>query len=47
MFLWRIVVAFVSIGNEKLWIHTELRKIKFDQGRTPEKSQKRVDGPDV
>ncbi|CAO2634722.1 hypothetical protein LEMLEM_LOCUS22777, partial [Lemmus lemmus] len=25
-------------GDERLWIHSELRKIRFDQGRPPEKS---------
>ena len=38
MLLWKRCFAFVSIGNEGLWIHSELRKIMFDQGRPPEKS---------
>ena len=33
MLLWRRGFAFVFPGNEKLWIHSELRKIRFDQGR--------------
>ena len=37
MLLWRRGFAFVSTGNERLWIHSELRKIRFDQGRPPEK----------
>ena len=32
MLLWRRDFAFVSTGNERLWIHSELRKIRFDQG---------------
>ena len=47
MLLWRRDFAFVSTRNEKLWIHSELRKIRFDQGRPPEKSPVRTDGPDV
>ena len=35
MLLWRRSFAFVSTGNERLWIHSGLRKIKFDQGRPP------------
>ena len=31
MLLWRSDFAFVSTGNERLWIHSELRKIRFDQ----------------
>ena len=38
MLLWRRDFAFVSTGNERLRIHSELRKIRFDEGRTPEKS---------
>ena len=38
MLLWRRDFAFVSTGNEKLWIHSEFRKIRFDQGRPPERS---------
>ena len=45
--LWRRDFAFVSTENERLWIHSELRKIQFDQGRLPEKSQAGIDGPDV
>ena len=47
MFLWRRGFAFVFTGNERLWIHSELRKIRFDQGRLPEKSLVGMDGPDV
>ena len=47
MLLWRRDFAFVSTENEKLWIHSELRKIKFHQGRPPEKSLTGIDGPDV
>ena len=47
MLLWRRDFAFVSTGNERLWIHFELRKIRFDQGRPPEKSLVGTDGPDV
>ena len=47
MLLWRRDFAFVSTGNERLWIHYELRKIRFDQGRPPEKSPVGTDGPDV
>ena len=36
MLLWRRGFAFVSTGNEGLWIHSGLRKIRFDQGRPPE-----------
>ena len=32
MLLWRRNCAFVSTGNERLWIHSELRKISLDQG---------------
>ena len=38
MFLWRKAFAFVSTGNERLWIHLRLRKIRFDHERSPEKS---------
>ena len=44
---WRRDFAFVSTENERLWIHSELRKIRFDQGRPPEKSPLGTDGPDV
>ena len=47
MLLWRRDFAFVSKGNERLWIHSELRKIRFGQGRPPEKSPVGTDGPDV
>ena len=45
--LWRRGFAFVSTGNERLWIHSELRKIWFDQGRLPERSPVERDGPHV
>ena len=47
MLLWRRDFAFLSTGNERLWIHSELRKIRFDQGRPPEKSPVRTDVPDA
>ena len=47
MLLWRRDFAFVSTENERLWIHSELRKISFDQGRPPEKSLIGIDDPDV
>ena len=47
MLLWRRDFAFVFTENERLWIHSELRKISFDQGRPPEKSPAGIDGPDV
>ena len=47
MLLWRRDFAFVSTENEKLWIHSELRKIRFHQGRPPDKSPTGIDGPDV
>ena len=47
MLLCRRGFVFVSTGNEKLWIHSELRKIRFDQGRLPEKSLIGADVPDV
>ena len=46
MLLWRRDFAFVSTENERLWIHSELRKIQYDQGRPPEKSLTGTDGPD-
>ena len=46
MLLWRRDFAFVSTENERLWIHSELRKIKFEKGRPPEKSPIGTDGPD-
>ena len=47
MLLWRRDFAFVSTGNERLWIHSELRKIRFDQARPPKKSPVGTDGLDV
>ena len=47
MLLWRRDFAFVSTENERLWIHSELRKIRFEKGRPPEKSLIGTDGPDV
>ena len=47
MLLWRRDFAFVSTENERLWIHSELRIISFDQGKSPEKSPVGTDGPDV
>ena len=47
LLLWRRDFAFVSTENERLWIHSELRKIQYDQGRPPEKSPTGTDGPDV
>ena len=47
MLLWRRDFAFVSTENERLWIHSELRKIQYDQGRPPKKSPTGTDGPDV
>ena len=46
MLLWRRDCAFVSTGNERLWIHSELRKIRFNKGRPPEKPPIGTDGPD-
>ena len=46
MLLWRRDFAFVSTENERLWIHSELRKIRFEKGRLPEKSPIGTDGPD-
>ena len=45
--LWRRDFTFVSTENERLWIHSELRKIQFEQGRPPEKSPVGTDGPDI
>ena len=39
MLLWRR-------GNEKLWIHSGLRKIRFDQEKVPEESLIGANGPD-
>ena len=47
LLLWRRDFSFVSTGNERLWIHSELRKIRFDQGRPLEKSPVGTDDPDV
>ena len=47
MLLWRRDFAFVSTENERLWIHSELRKIQYEQGRPPEKSPTGTEGPDV
>ena len=47
MLLYRKHFAFVSTGNERLWIHSELRKISFDQGSPPEKSPVGTDVTDV
>ena len=46
LLLWRRGFAFVSTGNERLWIHSGLRKIRFDQGRSPEASPIGADDPD-
>ena len=45
--LWGRCFDFVSTENERIWIHSELIKIRFDQGRPPESSLVRTDGPDV
>ena len=47
MLLWRRDFASVSTENERLWIHSELRKISFDQGRPAEKSPTGTDGSNV
>ena len=47
MLLWRRDFAFVSTENEKLWIHSELRKIRLNQGRPPETSPVGTDGLDT
>ena len=46
MLLWRRDFALVSTENERLWIHSELRKIRFEKGKPPEKSPIGTDGPD-
>ena len=47
MLLWRRDFVFASTGNERLWIHSGLRKIRFGQGRPSEKkSLVGADGPD-
>ena len=47
MFFWRRGFAFVFTENEKLWVHSELRKTRFDQGRPHERSPVETDGPAV
>ena len=47
MLLWRRDFAFVSTENERLWIHSDLRKIRFDQGRPPKISPVGTNGRDV
>ena len=47
MLLWRRDFAFVSTENERLWIYSELRKIRFDKGRPSEKSPIGTDDLDV
>ena len=47
MLHWRRDFSFVSVEKERLWIHSELKKIRFDQGRPAEKSVVETDGPDV
>ena len=47
MLPWRRGFAFVSTENERPWIHSELRLIRFDQGKALEKSHVETDGPDV
>ena len=46
MLFWRRYFAFVSTETERLWIHSELRKIQYDQGRPPEKSPIGTNGPE-
>ena len=36
MLLWGKGYAFISIGSGKLWIYSRLKKIRFDQGGSPE-----------
>ena len=45
MLCWRRGTGFLSTVNERLWIHSGLRKIMFDQGSNPEKSPIEADGP--
>ena len=45
MLLWRRGFAFVFTGNERLIIHSRLRKIKFDKEKTPWKLSMGMDGP--
>ena len=47
LLLWSRDFAFVSSENERLWIHSELRKFGIDKGRPPEKSPVGTDGPNV
>ena len=44
--LWRRSFVFVFPGNERLWIQLGLGKIRFAHRRPPEKSPKRMGGPD-
>ena len=37
MLLWKRGFSFVSTGNEKQWIHSKIRKIRFNQESPPEK----------
>ena len=46
MLLRRRGFTFFPMGNERLWVHSGLRKIKFDQERPPEKSPMGTDVPD-
>lgn len=46
MLLWERISAVIYTGNERMWIHSGFKKIRFDQGRPPENSLFRVDGPD-
>lgn len=34
--LWGRGYAFVSTGNERLWVHSKLIEIRFGQARPPE-----------
>ena len=45
MLIWGRGYTFVSTGNESLWIHSRLTKIRFDQRRHPENSPVKSDGP--
>ena len=45
MLLWKRGFVFVSTGNETLWIHYRLRKIRFDKERPPYKSPMETDDP--
>ena len=46
MLLWRRGFAFVYTKNERLRIHSRLRKIRYDQGRPTEKSPMETDRTD-